>query len=75
MWNNSYIQYECNGDKNRNLSLHEYLKKTEPFLRNIIIDLQNSDTGKINLAIAINFTFSKDGQEEHVMHSRSDNIL
>ena len=29
--------------KNRDLSLDEYLNKTKPYLRNIIIDLQNSD--------------------------------
>ena len=43
-------------------------------MRNIIIDLQNSDTWKIQLTIAINFIYSKDAEEEHVMHSRSDNI-
>ena len=25
--NNNYIEYDCNGDKNRNLSLDEYLSK------------------------------------------------
>ena len=36
-----------NGDRNKNLSLDEYLKKIEPCLRDIIFDLQNSDTWKI----------------------------
>ena len=43
-------------------------------MRNIIIDLQNSDTWKIQLTIAINFISLKDGKEERVMYSRSDNI-
>ena len=43
-WSNNYIEYESNGDENRNVSLDEYLYKIEPYLRNIIIDLQNSDT-------------------------------
>ena len=43
-------------------------------LRNIIIDLLNSDTWIIQLTIAINFISSKDAEEERVMHSRSDNI-
>ena len=73
-WNNNYIEYESNSDKNRNLSLDEYLNKIKPFLRNIIIDLQNSDTWKIQLIIVINFISSKDAQEERVMYSRSDNI-
>ena len=32
-WNNNYIEYESNGDKNRNLSLDEYLTKIESYLR------------------------------------------
>ena len=43
-------------------------------MRNRIIDLQNSDTWKIQLTVAINFTSSKDVDEEHVMYSKSDNI-
>ena len=66
--------YGSNGDKNRNLSLDEYLNKTELYLRNKIIDLQNSDTWKIQLTIVINFISSKDAEEEHVMHSSRDNI-
>ena len=73
-YNNIYIEYESNGDINRNLSLDEYLNKIKPYLRNIIIDLQISDTWKIQLTIAINFISSIDVEKEHVMHSRSDNI-
>ena len=43
-------------------------------MRIIIIDLQNPDTWKIQLTIAINFISSKDAEEEHVMNSRSNNI-
>ena len=46
-WSNNYIEYESNGDKNRNLSLDEYLNKIKPYLCNIIVDLQNFDTWKI----------------------------
>ena len=42
-WNNNYIRYKSNGDKNRNLSLDEYLNRIKPCLRNIVIDLQNPD--------------------------------
>ena len=55
-----------NGDKNRNLSLDDYLNKIEPYLRNIIIDLQNFDKLKIQLIIEIKFISSRD--------VRSDNI-
>ena len=44
-WNNNYI--EINGDKNRNLSLDEYLNKIKPYLKDIIIDIQSSDIWKI----------------------------
>ena len=63
-----------NGDKNMNLSLDECLRKTEPYLRDTIINLQNSDIWKIQLAIAINFIFSKDAEEERVIHSKGENI-
>ena len=43
-------------------------------MRNRIIDLQNFDTWKIQLTITINFISSKDAEEEHVMHSRSNSI-
>ena len=67
--NNNYTKYESNVDKNWNLSLDEYLHKIEWYLRNIIFSLQNSDTWKIQLTIAINFISSKDSEEELVMHS------
>ena len=63
------------GDGNRNLSLGKYPNKIKPYLMNIIIDLQNSDTRKIQLTIAINFFSSKDAKEEHVMHSSSGNTI
>ena len=68
-WNNNYIiWYDVNDDKNRNLSLDDFLNKIEPFLRYIIFELENSDTLKIQLTIAINFISSKDAEKEGVMH-------
>ena len=46
----------------------------KPFLRDKVINHQNSDAWKIQLEISINFIFSKDGEEERVMHSKSNNI-
>ena len=57
-----------------NLSLDEYLNKIKPYLRNIIIDLQNSDAWKIQLTIAIDIISSKDAEEERVMDSMSNKI-
>ena len=72
--NNINIEYESIGGKNRNLSLDEYLNKIETYLRNIMINLQNSDIWKIQLTIAINFISSRDTEEERVLHLSSDNI-
>ena len=47
-WNNNYVEYESNSNRNRNLSLEEYLNKSKPYLRDIIIDLQESDTWKFS---------------------------
>ena len=37
-------------------------------------NLKKSDTRKIQLTVAINFIPSKDNDEEHVIHSKRDNI-
>ena len=60
--------------RNKNLSVKEYLNKIKPYLRDIITNLQKSETWKIQLTIAINFNSSKDVDEKRVMHSNSDNI-
>ena len=73
-WNNNYIEYESNCDKNRNLSLDEYYNKIELCLRKMIIDLQNFDTSKILLTIAINFISSIDTEKEQAMDTKSGNI-
>ena len=64
-----------NSDKNRILSVEEYLDKVRPYLRDIINDLKQCDTWKIQLTITINFISSKDdNNEEQVMYSKSDKI-
>ena len=73
-WSNSYIEYESNVDRNKALSIEEYLNKIRSYLKDIINDLKISDTWKIHLAIAINFMSSKDNYKERVIHSKSENI-
>ena len=68
-WNNNYVEY---GDSD--LSLNVYLNKIKPYFRDLTIDLQNSDTWKIQLTIAINFIYSKDTEEKRVIHSMNVNI-
>ena len=47
LWNNNYMKYESDSDRNNNLTLKEYLDKIKPYLRDIITDLQSSGTWKI----------------------------
>ena len=47
-WNNNYIEYENNADRNENLSLEEYFNKIKPYLRDIIIDFKNLVHGKFS---------------------------
>ena len=54
--------------------LKECLDKIKPYLRDILIDLQNSDRWKIQLTIAKNSSYSNDTEEECVMHVRSNNV-
>ena len=72
--NKNYIKYEGNGDRNKSLSLDGYLNKIETYFRNIITNIWNSDTWKIQLTIALNFVSLKDNEEKSVMHLNSDNI-
>ena len=75
LWSNNYIEYESNSDKYKTLSVEEYiLHNIRLYLKDIINNLKKSDTGKIQLTIAIDFISSKGNDEEHVMHSKKDNI-
>ena len=73
-WSNNYIEYEGKGDRNKTLSVEEYLNKISPNLKDMISNLKESDTWKIQLTIANNFIFSVDNDEERVMHSNCHNI-
>ena len=59
-WSSNYIEYEINGDRNKTLSVEEYVNKFRPYLKDIMNNLKKSDSWKIQLAIAVNFIFSKD---------------
>ena len=73
-WNKNYIEYESNGDRNKHLSVKQYLKKIKPYLRGIIIGILQSDAWNIQLKIAINIISSKNVNEGRVRHSKSNNI-
>ena len=74
-WSNNYIEYKSNGNKNKILSVEEYLNKIRPCLKGFIINLKKSGTWKIQLTTTINlFSFEDDNDEERVMHSEVVNI-
>ena len=73
-WSNNYIEYENNSNRNKTLSLEEYLNKIRPYLKDIINNLKKSDKQKIQLAISINSISFIDHDEERVMHLKGDNI-
>ena len=37
----NYIEYESNGDRNKTLSIKEYLYKITPYIKDILNDLKN----------------------------------
>ena len=43
-WSDNYIKYESNSDRNKTLSVEEYLDKCRPYLKDIINNLKKSDT-------------------------------
>ena len=73
-WSNNYIEYENNSNRNKTLSLEEYLNKIRPYLKDIINNLKKSDKQKIQLAISVNSISFVDNDEERVMHLKGDNI-
>ena len=45
-WSKHYIEYENNGDRNKTLSLEEYLNKSRLYLKDIKMNLIKSDIWK-----------------------------
>ena len=61
------------GDRNKTLLVEKYLNRIRPYLKDIINNLEKSDTWKIQLTTVINFISSKDNDEECVTHSKCNN--
>ena len=45
---NSYVEYESDGNKNKTLSVKEYLKEIRPYLKDIRNNVKNVMHGKFN---------------------------
>ena len=50
VWSNNYIKYESNSDKNKTLSVEDYLNKIRPYSKNIN-NLKNMTRGPIQLTM------------------------
>ena len=78
-FNSNYIEYESNGDKDKPLSVKEYLNKIRPYLSNMINDLKTQSEWKIEVAMETSFMSSKDSKdfkdsnETCTMHTKSNN--
>ena len=66
-FNNDYIQYESIGDKDKNLSIKEYIDIIRPYLSDIINKHKTQGEWKIHFTIAIKLIFSKDSNESRIM--------
>ena len=73
-WRNNYIEYKSNNDRNKTLSVEEYLNEIKPYLKDIKNSLKTSNTWKTQLTIINSFISFIDNDEEHLLHSKSDNI-
>ena len=73
-FNDNYIEYKRNGDKNKTLSIKKYLNMIKPYLRDIIQDNKTQGELKIQLILIINFISSKDSDEIRTMHKKNNNI-
>ena len=57
-FNDNYVEYESNEDKDKRLSIEEYLSMIRPYLSNIADD--HKDKWKVQLTMGINFISIKD---------------
>ena len=72
-FNDSYIECNSDGDKDKRLSIEEYLNMIRPYLSNMIDD--HMDKWKIQLSMKISFISSRDSNETRFLYTNSDNIV
>ena len=67
---NNYVQYESIRDKDKSLSIKEYIDKIRPYLSDIINDHKTQGEWKVQSTMTINFFSSKDSEETRTMHTK-----
>ena len=73
-FSSNHVKHKSNRDKDKSLSVKEYLYMIRPHLRGIIHDYKTQGDWEIHLTIAISFFSSKDCEKTHMMYSESDTI-
>ena len=73
-FSNNYIESQINGDKDKILSVKEYLDMIRQYLSNIINDHKIQGEWKIQLTMEINLISSKYSNETRTIHTTQDNI-
>ena len=73
-FSSNYVEYKRNGDKNKTLSIKDYLDEIKLYLSDIMNDHKTQVEWKIHLTMAINLFSSKDSEEIRTRYSKSDNI-
>ena len=74
-FNSNYVIYESRGDKDKILTINEYLDVIRPYLVGMINDHKNKGKRKIQLTVVINFISSKpDSDETRIMYTKSINV-
>ena len=74
MYDNSYIEYEINSDKNKTLLIKEYLDVIKPDLKGHKWSHREKWSIKNTIIVEINFMFSKDNDNEVLTYSESTNM-
>ena len=73
-FSSNYIEFKSNEDKDKTLSIKDFLEEIKPYLSDIINNHKNQGEWKIHLTMAIKFFSPKDSEEIRTMHSKCDNI-
>ena len=71
----NYIEQESNGDRNKTVSVEEYLNKIGPCLKGIINNLKKFETWKIQLRISIGNSNKLRGETNYDVYVNSTSLV
>ena len=71
----NYIEQESNGDRNKTVSVEEYLNKIGPYLKGIINNLKKFETWKIQLRISIGNSNKLRGETNYDVYVNSTSLV